>query len=312
MFVTKRIILRNGSFVLLVLFLLLSTCQCMPQLQGPIRVENNNFRVQGSGQNSNTNQVPRDGISNGGQANLVGGFTPSNIGNKFVKSAGPKSGRWEGNYFINGDKETFYMDLDFFESGIIKGNGKLRNGNTFQVNGRFDQIRVTINAVYDKFDQVDTYIGEIDDGEIHGSRLGSHKKSNRDILNFYNEKDQSFFLHVTDNVARPIGRRQQQRPPLKNTSSNVETSKQGSKRIRFPAEQERPTPKSPRRPPGIIISAIPITTIFRDDVQGRTFILPSGNVNAGVLPLAENIEDQRLGFFPPLNDPKHAIKLQPK
>jgi hypothetical protein len=398
MFWTKRIIPRNGKlFLLTLLVLLISICQCLPQLQGAIRVNDNNFRIQGNSENSNRNQIPRGNPSNGEERNLIGQFRPSDFGNELLRIPGPESGRWEGHYFTNGKKQNFHMDIDFFESGVIKGNGRLQNGNTFQVGGRLDKntfqltgrldiMRVTINAIYNKFDQVDSYIGEIDGGIINGRRQGSYKISNGEILNFYDDGDQSFSLsYVTDNVALPVGERQQQRSPLINPSLNVGTPEQANRR---PAQQARPTPRL-QRPPRIILPAIPISTKFTGpefDVRGKTFIsgrvlpnkndalpdfgrprppssgnknrnqnritsrkpsirnpknsnlgpglrsqfpvfsqfdlilkateklrsndinqnaiLPIGNVNAGVLPLAiESTEDQKLAFFPPFNKP---------
>lgn len=64
--------------------LLLSTCQCLPQIQGDSR-GNNNFLTQDGSQNNNRDQINANNAINGGQRNLVGGFQPSNFGNNLIR-----------------------------------------------------------------------------------------------------------------------------------------------------------------------------------------------------------------------------------
>jgi hypothetical protein len=284
MSVTKRISPRNNILILLtLLLLLLSICQCLPQLQDNIRVNNNNFRVQGGSQNRNRNQVTRDSPLNGGQRNLVGGFRPSNFGNEFVRFPDnvvrPIGGRQQQSPFRNPSS-----NVETFEQGNRRPAQQARPTPRSQRRPRIllPAIPITTKFTRPEFD-------------VRGRTLtfGRVPPNSNDLLPDFRGP-------------RPASSSNNNR-----NQNRITTSRPS---IRRPQNSNLGPDLKPKLPvfgqSDLILKA---TEELRNSDVNQNVILPSGNVNAGVLPLAiENEEDQFLGFFPPFNKPKGAIKIQPK
>ena len=86
MFASTQFIVCNVPIISLTLLLVISTCQCLPQLQSAGRNNNNNFGGQEGRprNNDNNNRLPITTTNrprNRGQRILEGGFVPSNFGN---------------------------------------------------------------------------------------------------------------------------------------------------------------------------------------------------------------------------------------
>lgn len=279
MFVTTHFITYNISMISLTLLLFFTTCQCLPQLQGGTRNNNNNFRVQEGSQNNNRNQIPGNGPPNGGQRNLEGGFVPSNFGNEFVRFpdnvARPVGRRQpQQSPFRNSAP-----DAEIPIQNSRRPNLQTRPPPRPQRPSRLmlPAIRPPTKFTRPKFD-------------VLGAPLIF-----REIIPEENDVLPDF------RGPRPTSSRNRNRNQNRNT-----TRRPNSRR---PQNSNLVPDVRPKLPifgqPDLILKA---TEELRNSDVNQNAILSPGTVNAGILPLAtENEEDQRLGFFPPFNK-----RIQPK
>lgn len=298
MFVTTHFITRRISMISLTLLLFFTTCQCLPQLQSGIRNNNNNFRAQEGSQNNNRNQIPSNGPPNGGQRNLEGGFVPSNFGNELVRfpdNVARPVGR--------GQPQQSPFRNSASDAEIPTQNNRRPNQQTRppprpqrpnqqsrppprpQRPSRLilPAIRPTTKFTRPEFD-------------VLGRPLIF-----REIIPEDNDILPDF------RGPRPTSSRNRNRNRNQNQNQNRNTTRRPSSRR--PQNSNLGPDLRPKLPifgqPDLILKA---TEELRNSDVNQNAILSPGTVNAGVLPLAtENEEDQQLGFFPPFNK-----RIQPK
>lgn len=294
------------------LLLLLSTCQCRPQIQGDGR-NNNNFRTQNGSQNNNRDRINANNVANGGERNLVGGFRPSNFGNNIVtfpdNVARPVGGRQpQRSPFRNpsqnvaaatqGNRRPDSQSRPVPQQPRPISNNPRRPNDPAIVPQRTGRPQIPPRVVLPATPVTSKFV-----------------RPNFDILGMpliFGE------IIPEENDILPDFRRP--RPTNANGNENRRPKTTTNNNPRNELDDERKPPISnlgpvlrPRLPtfdqPELILQA---TEELRssDGNQEEHALLPWGTVNAGILPLAnESTEDQKLGFFPPFASPR---KIQPK
>lgn len=282
MFVTTHFIKHNISMISLTLLLLFfTTCQCLPQLQGGTRNNNNNFRVQEGNQNNNRNQITSNGPQNGGQRNLEGGFVPSNFGNEIVVRFPDNVARPVGRRQPQQSPfRTSTPDAEIPTQNSRRPTQQTRPPPRPQRPSRLilPAIRPPTKFTRPEFD-------------VLGMPLIF-----RDVIPEENEVLPDF------RGPRPTSTRNRNR----NQNRNRNNTKRPSSRR--PQNSNLGPGLIPKLPifghPDFILKA---TEELRNSDVNQNAILSPGKVNAGVLPLATENEDQQLSFFPPFNK-----RIQPK
>lgn len=272
----------------LTLLLLFTTCQCRPQLlqdNGNNRNNNNNnnnFRVQEGSQNNNRNQI----TSNGGPPrNFEGGFQPSNFGNEFVvrfpdNVDRPVGGRQpQRSPFRNSDSNP--------ENPTQNSRRPNQQSRPLPRPQRPSRLLLPAIPPPTKFTRPEF--------DVLGEPLifGQIIPEENDVLpDFRGPRPTSSGNRNRGQNRNPTRRPNSRRPQNSNLGPTV--------RPKLPIFGQ----------PDLILKA---TEELRNSDVNQNAILPSGTVNAGILPLAtEDEEDQKLGFFPPFNTPRSRMKIQPK
>lgn len=327
MFVTTNSIRNNLSMFSLTLFLLLlcTTCRCLPQPQGSGRNNNNNLRGQENRQNNNRNPIPSNRQSNTGQRILEGGFVPSNFGSelrnvRFPDNVARPVGRRQP------QRSPFRNSGTPTENPIQ--NERQPNAQTNLQNGRRPNAQNSVQNRRPPSAQNNVQNGRRPNSQNNGQN-GRRPSQTRDrptpqrtprlllpAIPIRSKYTGPIFdvrgnpLIFKDVVPEPGDLLPDFRDPTgsRNRGQNIRTTNQPGNRR--PNNSNLGPELRPKLPifgqPDLILKA---TEELRNSDVNQNAIIPSGAVNAGVLPLAtENEEDQKLGFFPPFN----VRKIQPK
>lgn len=303
MFVTTHFIKNNLSMSSFTLFLLLlcTTCQCLPQLQGSGRNNNNNLRGQEGRQNNNRNPITSNRPTNRGQRILEGGFVPSNFGSevrnvRFPDNVARPVGRGQP------------QRSPFRNSGTTTDNPaqdrRRPNAQTNVQNGRRPNSQRNVQNAR-RPNQTQGPQTPQRSPRLLLPEIPIRSKYTRPVFDvrgnplIFRDVDAGEGDLLPD-FRDPTGSR--------NRGQNTRTTKQPGNRR--PNNSNLGPDLRPRLPifgqPDQILKA---TEELRNSDVNQNTIIPLGAVNAGVLPLAtENEDDQRLGFFPPFN----VRKIQPK
>jgi len=284
MYTTNQFNKKLNLISLTLFYLLCSTCQCLPQLQGSAATRNNNLRGQEGRRNNNRDSITTNRPTNRGQRILEGGFVPSNFGNeirnvRFPDNVARPVGR------------RLPQQSPFRNSGSNAApNGRRPNGGPRAQNDRRPnsararpepkrQPRVLLPAVPITFKYTRPRFDVLGKPLVFKEAV-PEEPSEGDVLPDFRD---------------PKGTR--------NRSKNKKTT-------RRPKNSNLGPDLRPKLPifgqPDLILKA---TEELRNSDINQNAIISLGKVNAGVLPLAtENEDDQQLGFFPPFN----IRKIQPK
>lgn len=328
MFVTTLYIRNNLSMFSLTLSLLLlcTTCRCLPQSQVSGRNNNNNLRGQEVRQNNNRNPIASDRPSNTGQRILEGGFVPSNFGGeprnvRFPDNVDRPVGRGQPQRspFRNSGTttETPFQNVRRPSEQTNVQNGRRPNVQNNVQNGRRPNAQNNVQ---------DGRRPNVQNNVQNGRRPSQTRpitqtpqRSPRLLLPAI-PIGSKFTRPIFDVRGNPLifkAAAPEQgdllpdfRNPTgsRNRGQNTRTTNRPG--IRRPKGSNLGPDLRTKLPifgrPELILKA---TEELRNSDVNQNAILPSGAINAGVLPLAtENKEDQRLGFFPPFN----VRKIQPK
>jgi len=303
MFVTTHLNKNNLSVCSFTLFLLLlcATCQCLPQSQGSGRNNNNNLRGQEGRQNNNRNPITSNRQTNRGQRILEGGFVPSNFGSevrnvRFPDNVARPVGRRQpqSSPFRNSETTTNNLAQDGRRPNAQNNvqNGRRPNSQRNAQNTRRpNQTRVPQTPQRSP--------------RVLLPAVPVRSKYTRPVFDVRGDP-----LIFKDVVAEEGDLLPDFRDPTgsKNRGQNTRTTRRP--RNRRPNNSNLGPDLRRKLPifgqPDLILKA---TEELRNSDVNQNAIIPLGAVNAGVLPLAvESEEDQRLGFFPPFN----VRKIQPK
>lgn len=286
MFATTHIITNNILMINLTLFLLLvTTSHSLPQSQSSGRNNNNNLRGREGRQNNNRNPV----TTNGGQRKLEGGFVPSNFGNEIRNVrfpdnvARPVGRRQPGRSpFRNSDlnTETPVQNGRRPNAGANTQNGR-RPNQTRRPRPPQRAPRVLLPAIPIS----SKYTGPRFDVLGNPLAFKAVVPEEGDLLPDFRDPTGARNRGQNRKTTKPPGFR---RPKTTNLGPDL--------RPKLPIFGQ----------PELILKA---TEELRNSDVNQNAIIPLGAVNAGVLPLAtESDDDQKLGFFPPFN----VRKIQPK
>jgi len=293
---------KKFSLISLTLLWLCSTCQCLPQLQGSAATRNNNLRGQEGRRNNNRDSITTNRPPNRGQRILEGGFVPSNFGNELrnvrfpdgtnrpVGRRGPQQSPFRNS---NQNSDNTAQNARRTNGGARAQNDRrpnptrnrpepqptrnrsqsppIRNRPESQRNPRvlLPAIPITFKYTRPRFD-------------VLGNPL---------VFKEVAPEEGDFLPDFRD----PQGKRN--RGNTKKTTRKPRPSNLGPDlRPKLPIFGQ----------PDLILKA---TEELRNSDINQNAIISLGKVNAGVLPLAtEDEDDQQLGFFPPFN----IRKIQPK
>jgi len=313
MLVTTHIITNNLSmFSLTLLLLLCATCQCRPQAQGRGR-NNNNPRGQEDRQNNNRNPITSNRPNNRGQRILEGGFVPSNFGSelrnvRFPDNVARPVGRRQP------------QRSPFRNSGTTTErapqNGRRPNSQNNVQNSRRPNAQNDVqnsrrpNAPNDVPNRRRPNQSREPQTPQRAPRLllpaiPIRSKYTRPVFDVRGNP-----LVFKDVVPEEGDLLPDFRDPTGSRNRGKDRRTTKAPGFRRPSNSNLGPDLRPKLPifgqPDLILKA---TEELRNSDVNQNAIIPLGAVNAGVLPLAtENEDDQKLGFFPPFN----IRKIQPK
>jgi len=290
------------NLISLTLLWLFSTCQCLPQLQGSAATRNNNLRGQEGRRNNNRDSIATNRPANRGQRILEGGFVPSNFGNELrnvrfpddtnrpVGRRGPQQSPFR----------TTSSNTEIANQNVRRPNGEIRgqNGRATNPTRNRPQPQSTRNRP-----------------EPQSSKRRPQTLRNPRVLLPAIPISFKYTRPTFDVLGKPLVFKEiapDQGDVLPDFRDPKGTRNRGNSRktTRRPKTSNLGPDLRPKLPifgqPDLILKA---TEELRNSDVNQNAIISLGKVNAGVLPLAtENEQDQQLGFFPPFN----VRKIQPK
>jgi len=336
---STQFIICNVPIISLTLLLVISTCQCLPQLQSAGRNNNNNFGGQEGRprNNDNNNRLPITTTNrprNRGQRILEGGFVPSNFGNdlglvRFPDGTSRPVGRGQPQRspFRLSDAKT---PAPVQNVRRPKADPNLQNqrrpDNTRQPSGQpqLSPFRLSDAMIPDP-------VKNVRRPKVNPNLQDQRRPDNTRQQPSLPQRRPRLFqpaLPVPFKYTRPrfdvlgnpirfktvVADNEESLPDFrdptgtKNRDPNQKAAQ--SPGFRRPNNSNLGPDLRPKLPifgqPELILKA---TEELRNSDVNQNAIIKLGSVNAGVLPLAtENEDDQQLGFFPPFN----IRKPQPK